>query len=76
MPNAPIAAPSGNPPVNLPGDVKAWYTSKVLWVNILGGITLILGHFGFSPVDGTTAAAVLAVVNFVLRLITKQPIEW
>lgn len=76
MPNDPIAVPTGNPPIALPSDAKSWYTSKTLWANILGGASLVLAHFGLSPIDAQTTGAILAVVNFVLRLVTKQPIQW
>lgn len=56
---------------------KKWFTSKTLWVN-----TIALGYTIYQLVTGTQAAldpqvqmAILAGINWVLRLITKQGIE-
>ena len=52
---------------------KKFYLSKTLWVNLLGiiGIVFFSGDF---PVE--YSATVLAVINFVLRLATKEPVVW
>ena len=52
---------------------KAWYKSKTLWTNLIA----IAGIIAFGKeFDATIVATVLVVVNFVLRLITKEPVVW
>lgn len=53
---------------------KPWYKSKTLWTNI----TAIVGGISVYATTGNAAAlaaAGLGAVNFVLRLVTKQPVE-
>ncbi len=52
---------------------KKWYVSKQLWVNVIAiaGIITVGKEF-----DVQTVGIALAVLNFALRLITKQPVEW
>jgi len=55
-------------------ETKSWYRSKTLWTNGLVLIaSLVAGASGgaveVSPED---TAGILAVVNMILRLITKQ----
>ncbi len=53
---------------------KRWFTSKVLWTNILALIALILqNHWGF-VFDPEVQAAILILINFVLRFTTTQPV--
>ena len=56
------------------GDTKKPWQSKTLWVN------LIMAVLSFFPAVKDTMqpeylAAVFAVVNFVLRYVTKSPIQ-
>ena len=51
--------------------MKKWYKSKTLWANLLA----IAAVFGLDiTTDETTA--ILAVVNIVLRLVTKEELTW
>uniref|UniRef100_A0A7V3JAA7 Uncharacterized protein n=1 Tax=candidate division CPR3 bacterium TaxID=2268181 RepID=A0A7V3JAA7_UNCC3 len=53
---------------------KPWYLSKTIWVNLIAFIAMIvqnLTHFVISPEE---EAAILAVINLILRMITKKPI--
>jgi len=54
---------------------KKWYTSKMLWINaltILGALfTELAGVLG---VKGTIT--LMAVVNIVLRIVTKTPLKF
>ena len=53
---------------------KKWYTSKTLWTNIIA----IAGGLGAWATTGDStplAVSGLGVLNFALRLITKQGIE-
>jgi len=55
---------------------KKFWLSKTFWVNILAIAALIIQTqtgFAFSP---EAQVSVLAVLNILLRVITKAPIEW
>ena len=55
-------------------ETKPWYTSKMLWVNMVA----IVGAVGVATQTGDMEPLVVAgmgVVNFILRLITKSPLE-
>lgn len=53
---------------------KAWWRSKTLWVNIVAGaVLLVQTQTGFA-VDPEIQAGFLALVNLVLRLVTKEPV--
>ncbi len=50
-----------------------------MWFNLVALVVMVLGAFGYTgevPEDwGVYVPAIVALVNFVLRLITKEPIE-
>lgn len=53
---------------------KRWFTSKVLWTNTLALIALVLqNHWGF-VFDAEIQAAILIIINFILRFTTTQPV--
>lgn len=52
---------------------KRWYASKTLWVNLIA-IAGIVFFGGQLPAE--TVTIILAVINFLLRLITKEEIVW
>lgn len=55
---------------------KAWYASKTLWVNALG-IAVIVAQSNFSYViSPETQIYILGGINMLLRLVTKEPVEW
>ena len=55
---------------------KKWYKSKTLWVNLIALVALFLNDkLGF-PLPQEEQMAILAVVNIILRFITKEPIRW
>ena len=55
---------------------KLWFTSKTLWLNILAVIGIILqGQWGYT-ISPEIQVAILAVINLILRGITKQEIVW
>jgi hypothetical protein len=61
-------------------DSKSILTSKTLWVNLIALIVMIAASFGLDlGIDdgqkGEIAAGVIAVVNVILRLMTKQPVH-
>lgn len=51
--------------------MKKWYKSKMIWANILA----LIAAFGFE-LSGEEMTAVLAVINIVLRTITKEELVW
>ena len=55
---------------------KKWYVSKTLWANVIAGIATVSTAFGLDlGLDADTQVAVvggvMAVLNIVLRVITK-----
>lgn len=48
---------------------KKWYTSKMLWTNVIGIAVII---FGADVVTPELSGTILGVINFLLRLITKE----
>lgn len=60
-------------------ETKPFWASKTLWVNALALIAALTGAFGIDlgldPETQTAAvAAVMGVVNIVLRFVTKAPV--
>jgi len=57
---------------------KHWYASKTLWVNFLAIVAIILNNqFGIEldvEVQAALATSILAIINIVLRFVTKQPV--
>lgn len=53
---------------------KPWYASKTLWVNLLALLALLVQSYTGFVVDGEIQAALLVVVNLVLRAMTGKPI--
>lgn len=53
---------------------KPWWQSKTLWINIVAVVSAI-GVYVQSKDTTALAAAMLGIVNFILRLVTKQPID-
>lgn len=61
-------------------DSKPFWASKTLWVNAVALIAAVTGAFGLDlgldPETQTTiVAAVMAIVNVVLRIVTKGPVS-
>lgn len=51
---------------------KKWYMSRTLWVNAIAGIAGILQAVtGTTLMDPEAQVGILALVNLVLRLVTK-----
>ena len=57
---------------------KDFWKSKTLWFNVLAFVVAVTGAFGYTgELPGEAAVfvpAVIAVINFLLRFVTKQPI--
>ena len=53
-------------------NTKRWYTSKTLWLNLLAIAALVAqAEFGYI-LDAEAQAAILAIINLILRIITKK----
>jgi hypothetical protein len=60
--------------------MKRWYASKTIWANIIAGIVTLAGLFGLDlgltpDVQAQIVTGVLAVVNIILRFVTKEPVK-
>lgn len=60
-------------------DSKKWYFSKTLWFNVLALVVLVANAFGyvdFIPNENTAeyGAALITLINVILRFATKKPI--
>jgi hypothetical protein len=56
---------------------KKWYTSKTIWLNIIGLVIAAAGELSNAFPAGQVAKVmgfVLTIGNIILRLITTQPI--
>lgn len=60
-------------------DPKKWYASKTLWVAVLGIVgqlaVLAQGGITWPEFQAAIGTFVMAVLMFVFRLVTKQPVE-
>jgi len=60
---------------------KPFWRSKTFWFNALAVVVAVAGAFGFEqfhpdPAVGGIAAAIVAVVNLILRIwFTRQPLS-
>ena len=55
---------------------KKWYLSKTVWVNAIAlGAFLLQDKLGI-PLSNEDQLAILAVINILLRIVTKEPIRW
>lgn len=53
---------------------KQWYESKTMWLNLIALVALFLqSQFGFI-IDPEAQAAILIVINLVLRAITGNEV--
>lgn len=60
---------------------KAWWTSKTLWVNIISTVAFMVmlipdvnDALGLSPKTIAILGIVVSTLNFVLRMLTAQPL--
>ena len=55
--------------------MKPWYRSRTLWINIIAIIALVAQvQFSFI-IDADEQLALLAMINMVLRAITKESLS-
>jgi hypothetical protein len=57
-------------------DSKPIFQSKTIIFNVLAIVVIVANQFGFSEfeIDPNVAATIVAVVNFILRFVTKKPL--
>lgn len=55
---------------------KKAYTSKTLWANIVGIIVILIQAQAGYVIDPVVQTGLLGLINIILRLITKEPIQW
>jgi hypothetical protein len=56
---------------------KKWYTSKTLWVNLLSILAILAQTYaGNDIVSPEIQAALLGIINVILRGVTKGPVKW
>ena len=54
---------------------KLWYASKTLWMNLITLVWTFLGPLvGIPVLDTDTMIGILAVINIILRVVTKSPV--
>lgn len=56
-------------------DVKNFWLSKTLWVNFITIIGIVLSYQYGIDLTETESTGILAIVNIMLRILTKQPIK-
>ena len=55
---------------------KNWYLSRTLWVNAIAVVAMIVqGITGNEIINLEVQATILAVINMILRFVTKQPLS-
>lgn len=56
---------------------KKWYTSKIIWVNMISLIAIVLQTiYDKEILNPSTQLLILSFVNMLLRIITNESIEW
>lgn len=56
--------------------MKPWYTSKTLWINTVAALALIVQSRTGFVIDAEIQAALLTIINIVLRVVTGQEVGW
>jgi len=58
---------------------KKWYHSKTIWANLIGVIAIIISTAAANEEVAqeimTAEASILAIINLILRVVTKQGLE-
>jgi hypothetical protein len=53
-------------------EAKKWYLSKVLWVNFITILGMVIFRYTGVELGEEESTAILAMVNIILRIVTKQ----
>ena len=54
--------------------MKPWYRSRTLWLNIIAIIALVAQVQAGFVIDADEQLALLAMINLLMRAITKEPL--
>jgi hypothetical protein len=54
---------------------KKWYQSKTLWTNLVAAAAIFVSDAFGVELTAEETGAVLVLINLILRLVTKQPLE-
>lgn len=54
---------------------KTWWKSRTVVVNILALVALLVKNLAGFEVSAEESAGILAVVNLILRAVTKEPLK-
>lgn len=53
--------------------MKPWYKSRTLWANVIAVVAIIFAGLELTQEE---TAAILGVINVLLRLITREKLSW
>ena len=57
-------------------DKKKWYQSRTVWVNaLIAAAVIVQAVTGEAWLDAQVQAAIIVVVNLILRVITGKPLS-
>jgi hypothetical protein len=59
-----------------PAGGKALVESKTFWLNVIAIGALVAQYLAGYNMSAEMQVSILAVLNIVLRLVTKDPIDW
>jgi hypothetical protein len=54
--------------------MKQWYSSKTLWVNAIALVAILVQGFTGFIIDPEAQAAILVVINIILRAVTGDEV--
>jgi len=54
---------------------KKWYRSRTVWTNLVMLVAAVLASEAGIDLEPEETAAIVTVINLILRLFTKQPLE-
>ena len=57
-------------------NTKRWFRSKTLWTNIIAIVAIVIAAQTGHTVSAEAQVTILGMVNILLRLITKEQLEW
>ena len=57
-------------------DKKYWYKSKTIWAALLAFAGVVIAELTGAEIDPTLQGSALAVIMILMRLITKEEIDW
>lgn len=55
---------------------KRIWESKTFWANAIALAAVVLGEYAGIPLSAEEQVTLLATVNILLRIFTKEPVRW